>query len=488
MNSLKRQDSKKYIFKVLILCFITSAVAIVPFIINGRGLFTLVLDFNSQQLPFNIGANESIKQGAVLWDWYADLGTSFVGAYSFYNLGSPFFWISLLFPSEAFPYVIGPMLILKYCVAGLTSYAFLSRFVKQKDYAVLGALLYAFSGFQTGSLMFNHFHDVVAFFPLMLLGLEMLVSDKKYGIFALSVALNAVVNYFFFVGEVVFLILYFCFRWLIPEFKTHYKKIPVCLLEGALGLGISAVLFLPSILATLSNPKFGQALTLPGAFTYVSYRYVNLLKALFLPADLMCDTHDYSTCFVYLPFVGIALALIYIINNKKSWLTRLLAALAVIALVPGLNSMFYAGNVSYYARWFYMPILMLSLATVIVLDKQQYKNINLGFLLPLAGTLGMVILYYTVYGEKQSSRTRVIFGENYTSFFIYVVIAAVGIITAYALVRLRKRIKRFSHVMMSLVMLFAVITMTVNIYTASKNICRMCRRRRMILRLTGVMW
>lgn len=33
-------------------------------------------------------------------------------------------------------------------------------------------------------------------------------------------------------------------------------------------------------------------------------------------------------------------------------------------MVPFLNSAFYAFNTSYYARWFYMPILMMCLATV----------------------------------------------------------------------------------------------------------------------------
>ena len=36
----------------------------------------------------------------------------------------------------------------------------------------------------------------------------------------------------------------------------------------------------------------------------------------------------------------------------------------VFALVPILNSAFYALNSSYYARWFYMPVLILAAMTV----------------------------------------------------------------------------------------------------------------------------
>mgnify|MGYP002234134056 CR=1 FL=1 len=60
--------------------------------------------------------------------------------------------------------------MLKTAVAALTSYAYIARFVRNKDYAVIGALLYAFSGFTTYNVFFNHFHEAIAFFPLLLIG------------------------------------------------------------------------------------------------------------------------------------------------------------------------------------------------------------------------------------------------------------------------------------------------------------------------------
>lgn len=102
------------------------------------------------------------------WIWNIDLGSSFVNAFSFYNLGSPFYWISLLFPRGSFPYLAGFLYILKYVVASMTAYLYLRLFAEDRRYAVIGALLYAFSGFQTTNLEFFHFHDVTAVFPLML--------------------------------------------------------------------------------------------------------------------------------------------------------------------------------------------------------------------------------------------------------------------------------------------------------------------------------
>ena len=211
--------------KVFLLCLLTGCLIFVPYIVMGGGIFTIRADFIYQQIPFNMMANEAVKSGDVFWNWNTDLGSAFVG-YSFYNLGSPFFWLSLLFPGAVFPYLIGPLLILKCGVAGLTSYAFLQRYVKNKNYAVIAALLYAFSGYQSMNLLYNHFHDVVALFPLLLFTLDEMMENRRVGWFALAVALNALVNFVLFTGEVVFVVLYFVCRYLIPDFRSSIRKLP----------------------------------------------------------------------------------------------------------------------------------------------------------------------------------------------------------------------------------------------------------------------
>lgn len=167
---------------VCILCSLVMAAAIFGyFIYKGKGAFTVVSDFNGQQLTFAASARQALLANPLgQWVWNLDLGASLINGFGFYNLGSPFFWISILFSKISFPYLAGFLYILKYVVASVTAYFYIKLFVKDSKYAVIGSLLYAFSGFQTTNLMFFHFHDVVAFFPLMLLGLELVIKDKKY--------------------------------------------------------------------------------------------------------------------------------------------------------------------------------------------------------------------------------------------------------------------------------------------------------------------
>lgn len=192
-----------------LLSIILGSLIVIPNIIVGHGIYSLSADLNLQQIPFNILINNSLKNGSFLWTWFNDLGSNFIGTFSFYNLFSPFNIIGYLFPSSWFPYLIGPLFILKYGVAGFTSYLFLERYVKNKKYAIIGSFLYTFSGFQLTNILFYHFHDVVAFFPLLLYSLDRLVYDKKRGGLALSIFLCAITNWFFFIGQCVFVCIYF---------------------------------------------------------------------------------------------------------------------------------------------------------------------------------------------------------------------------------------------------------------------------------------
>ena len=91
-----------------------AALLFLPFLILDKGYFIYYGDFNVQQIPFYQMAHDSVRAGNFAWNWTTDLGANFVGSYSFYLLGSPFFWLTIPFPSAAVPYLMGPLLILKF--------------------------------------------------------------------------------------------------------------------------------------------------------------------------------------------------------------------------------------------------------------------------------------------------------------------------------------------------------------------------------------
>ena len=109
-----------------LLCFLLAFLSLIIFVIQGDGFFIIRDDFNQQQIPFTTGLHNSIiDSGLSGFSWCVDLGSSTLQAYSFYEMGSPFFWLSMLFPVHAFPYVVAWIYMLKYIVAGIFSSLYL---------------------------------------------------------------------------------------------------------------------------------------------------------------------------------------------------------------------------------------------------------------------------------------------------------------------------------------------------------------------------
>ena len=67
---------------------------------RGGGYFHYAGDFNDQQINFYQYANAFVKNGGS-FSWATDLGSGFVNSYSFYLLGSPFFWLSMVVPARS---------------------------------------------------------------------------------------------------------------------------------------------------------------------------------------------------------------------------------------------------------------------------------------------------------------------------------------------------------------------------------------------------
>lgn len=386
-GSKYRYYKKTFLYSAIIAVAITLPFVIYEWVVTGHGVFLYYGDYNAQQLAFYRHCVDAVHQGNFGWDWYTDLGSNFVGSYSYYMIGSPFFWIMCLFPSSWAPYLMGPVYILKYITAAMLAYCYLKRWVKNKDYAVLGALLYAFCGFQVYNTFFNQYHEVVALFPLLLIGMEELVQNDRKGIFAVAVALNAMCNYFMFAGQVVFCVLYFFFRFADRSFRITLKRFGSLVLEAVLGAMMSMVLFWPAALGVLGNSRVNRSFATLQAVLYWKkdgglywQRYGQILESYFFPPDIPSrvnffygHTERWASISGWLPMFGMTGTFALFTTKRRNWLKALIVFLIICSFVPGLNSMFFLGNSSYYARWFYLMVMMMIVGTILALDNPSSR-------------------------------------------------------------------------------------------------------------------
>lgn len=344
----------------------------IPFLFYDKGIFIYYGDYNAQQIPFYQLAHRAVRAGEWGWNWNTDLGANFIGSYSFYLLGSPFFWLTLPFPSTWVPYLMAPLMALKMAFASLTAYGYTRRFLSPR-LAVVAGILYAFSGFSVYNIFFNHFHEALIWFPLLLLGMEQYMQDGKKGLFAFAVLMSALNNYYFFIGQAVFLMIYWVLRALSGEWERCGRRFFSLWLEALLGTAGAAVLLLPSFYAVIQNGRTEEFLEGWGLLIHsTEQRPLDILHSFFFPPDhparanfLPDANNNWSSMSAWVPVFGCTGAIAYFQSREHTdWLRRLLVVLVICAFIPALNAAFQLFNAMYYARWFYMLTLMLILATL----------------------------------------------------------------------------------------------------------------------------
>lgn len=427
-----------------------SAVIIVPGIIQGDGIFFYYGDFNAQEIPFYQMYHDAIRDGNLLWSSTTDLGSQLLGSNTFYLLGSPFFWMTIPFPGEAVPYLMGPLFMLKFAFAALTAYLYLKRYCNNKLFAVAGGLLYAFSGFSIYNIFFFHFHEPMIVFPLLLYAVDRLMYDNKYGLVAVTVFTACVVNYYFFAGMALFTAIYWVVLVLTKNYKLTLKKLLLLAFEVTLGFMATAFIMIPTILFVSGNPRLDS---LPKGFDALVYnnsqRYLYIILSFFFPPELAAQPNftpdvnsNWASVSGWLPLVGMTGVVGYLQLRKGSWLKKIITLLMLMALVPVFNSSFQMFNSSiYYARWFYIPVLMMSLATIMSLENSEtdWKRAAC-WSVSITASIALFIGFMpnTVTDDNNIEETVIGLCKYLTRYWIYVAIALISILLFVLILKMFK--------------------------------------------------
>ena len=440
-------------------------IAVLPFLIYRKGLFFYYGDYNVQQIPFYILAHRSFRDGYFFWNSKIDLGSSTFGAFAFYISGSPYFWLSMIFPEKWLPYVEPFLMSLKYGVAMMTSYAWLHYTLRMENNGVaesmhpingsaacrmssypaegssaadlqkmekiclaahIGAFLYAFSGFQSADIVFQHFHEVTSFFPLYLLCFDRLIQALRqegrlhFGTqvqaFIWMSAFMAILNYYFFYGEVLFLILYYIIRYWISDRKKAGEALHTMLrilICGILGVLIASAYLIQVLDAVSGNTRIVETLL---GYDIVAYSEpttpLAILKSFFMMPDLVgrgslftSEQIRSSSLAFYIPVFAISAVLAAFMHRGKTWYKRMLTVCVVTAFVPVLNASFSMFNKEYYARWYFMPLLLAVYTTIHTLLQEDAQPENV---IPLSETLSWPKADNADAEEQDSSDTAVL--------------------------------------------------------------------------------
>ena len=340
---IKIEDSVKT-YKVFLVALLISFCTILPILIQSGWNLYMVGDYMTQQIPFIKESRRMFLSGTPFWSWNTFLGANYLGSYSFYVYGSPFFWPLVILPERFLGTGLAAMFVLKHGVAAWTAFLYLKKHVRSELYAAAGSFMYAFSFFSMDSKFYYHFLDVIALFPLVLYFTdEVLDNGKTYLLFLVSLV-NALVNYYFYIGTSIFFLIYLIVRVCSSE-KYKFKDGFRCLMFYGLGGLASAVI------KGLILPSEGILSSAVG-FNYAQY----------------CSTT------AFLPLFGAFFWITELKGKSKTWSTRLMKICLLITVIPFGNGVFNLFSNMRYTRWWYCLVLILVLVSINVIENLQQSE------------------------------------------------------------------------------------------------------------------
>ncbi|MGG0186841.1 YfhO family protein [Bacillus rhizoplanae] len=240
-------------FCILLLCY--ALFGVYPF-----GKYSILIsDLNTQYVQFYSYLHSVFTEGKSL-QYTIELGggLNFLGTFAYY-LASPFSVLLYFFNKESIPEFIFLITLLKVGFAGLTCGWFL-RYLIGKEHK--GLLLFSTAYALSGYVMAYSFHvmwlDGVVFLPVVLIGVEKLLRDRKVIFFTVALAIMFIANFYISFMFGIFTFLYFIIRlfsqYKFRDIKTWGKYFLLFCIGTGLAAGIGAVIIFPTLGALKSNP------------------------------------------------------------------------------------------------------------------------------------------------------------------------------------------------------------------------------------------
>ena len=381
-------------------------------ILNNDSIFVLYGDYSEQYYQFLLGFYEKVKSGNFsMFDWSLGFGANGFSLV-YYNMFSPFTYLTLLFKKEWIQYLVLYLQIFKLILLGNFTCLWLSKLSKNKNHVLIGSMVLTFCGWVFAYIHFDYLNSFV-FYPLILYFIEKYLTENKKLGFIICVFLLTVTNYYFMYMFVPFICLYTLFRYLIIHDDNKFKIVLIEALKffGLLMLSIlmGAFVLFPSINIILQSSRLSNeklSLIIPWKDMY------KILTSMFTPSFGRTDPNHFIdvsnlvyqgwgggasiyTSFSLLMFIPT----LFLFKDKKK--RNCLLVFGLILLIFMISPYFYKllqGTID--TRFFYMFTIYMVMVMVEVLDnykKEYYKYLLITFI-----AIILLVIFFVYFSYKKN--------------------------------------------------------------------------------------
>lgn len=433
-----------FLISSFIICVIYTLKHIAPFGNNSM----LDVDFYHQYGPLLNELYDRVKQGEnLLYSFNTGGGIPFYRNFLNY-LSSPFNIIMFLFKKEnivmAFSIIIG----LKAVFASTTMAYYLKKTFKKDGFMIcIFGLLYAFSGYFCAYYWNIMWLDGMVFLPLIMLGINKIIDEKKPLFYTIFLALMLFSNYFIGYMICIFSVFYFLgYFWYRGNFKLKnvIKTFFMFGLFSILAAGLVSFALLPLFysLGSISATKgsFPDIGTNFGLLDYLFNHITGSNRTVFA-SDILPLPNVYSG------LLTICLIMLLLINKKANKKIRVLAISFLLLFYLSFNInvidfIWHAFHVPNDLPWRYSFIYVFGLITI-----SYYSFININALSKLKVSICFMITFIFVMLASKLSFENLSDGK---------VISCLIIILCYYLIYLLSFVKKIPKKLISMLMILVV--------------------------------
>jgi uncharacterized membrane protein YfhO len=379
----KMNIGKNRILKLVVVYLLLLAAAIsmhAYFIYNHVYFNEANSDSVSQISHFYPFLQREFSQGNFFWSWKYGLGGDLFAEFLYYYSVSPFFWLTMLFKISSIQQIYELRLfisIFKHALLMIFMYHLLRYWKRSHVSSIIGSFIYGGSLYFTlYSFRLDFMVDGCVWLPLLLLGYERFVEQKKKGLFIFMVFLMTCSNFYLAYINSIYLLIYAVVKYFLNKetysLKGFFQHVLHTIGWYMVGLLLSAFTLLPAVYTYLRVDRFYDDAAIPLLFKPYFYKLFLGDLFFFIKPTLMVMVFPIIVYFVL--FYG------FFIREKQTRIRFLFTGFMFLLLLLPFSYSFFNGLSAIQYRWQYLFMFTVAHVFAFILDDLREKKPRFTFL------------------------------------------------------------------------------------------------------------
>lgn len=472
-------DNKYTLMQYSLALLIPLAIIFTVFKIVGIAPFgddsLLCMDLWGQYFPMYMQQYSNDSLSEFLYSFNGGLGFNFF-AQSAYYTNSIFFILFRFFEPEQLIDVLDVICALKIGLSSVTCFAFLRKKLDSKsNFLLAGSISYAFCAYALAYISQPMWTDSVILLPLILIGLEKLINEKKSLMYALILAFAIISNFYIGFAMCIFMVLYFAVQMImklkIKIVSHHFRfeglnEIGSCVVRfvvfSLLAGGMAAIVIIPILKAInqtiASDSQFPDAVKWYHSFA----EYVNAM----MPETAL--SFEFGVPNIATGMAFFILIPLFFFNKKIGIKEKLVYGGFLLILYCSMNT----NVLDYIWHGFHFPnqlpgrwTFIFSLMIVLIGCKSIIKYKGLSYINILCSWIvGAFFVYFSRYAYQTDILTNTEYADLVKKSIC--IITCIGLILGFLIyARKMKSYEKISQVVMIVLALICVVEVSSNVST-----------------------